>query len=768
MRTATKEHQQTDTIRELKKEPRVLLRLALWALAAFLFGGLRAVAGFSPFVAALMAACPFEALAGVFCGGVLGLFSSLSWPEALWHTAALLLIGLFRLVIERRFLSLRRSLLLPAVAACGVTACGLGYSAFTGVSLPGLGLLLAECAAACLSCALFLRALRLPVRSVSLADLSAADKAVLGLCGCLLLLCAASYSAFGLSPARVAAGLAVLFAAFVGGVSGGAVGGVCTGLALGLLPGTRFLFPVYAVAGLAGGVFSPRGPMVSALFFAGAAALTAFLQGFRAPVLWCLLEIFIACAVFVLIPAKRKEQLRELLKKSGLLPEPQLHYYVSANLQRAAAQVGEISDVIEQVSGKLDRVLNPELQLIFSSLQQTVCPGCKFQTACWRDRYSETAADILALAGMQEDAPQTTALERRCPRAPALKEKIAQSYTDFVSGLAAKEKIRELRGVVSDQFSTIADLLEEIAALVHGSRVADTARSRSLREALADEGQFVDALHLFTDSTGRVSVEITMLEDAFSLDFHRIRKTLQSLTGRRFQPEEIALMDLRTTITFWEKAKYRVLFGRSQIAAAEGGVCGDCVQTLTDPDGRRIALLSDGMGTGARAAVDSVLASTLLEKLLESGFTFPGALRLVNCALLVKSSDESIATADGLCINVFTGQADFYKAGAAVSFWRRGDRVTVIEDASLPIGILRTVGFAHREETLQPGDIVLLVSDGVTAPDCGWLSDELLAWSTNNMDDLASHIASLAKLRYDDETRDDITVVAAKVLENRE
>ena len=53
---------------------------------------------------------------------------------AMGVTAALLLIGLFRLVIEKRFLSLRRSLLLPAVAACGVTACGLGYSAFTGVS----------------------------------------------------------------------------------------------------------------------------------------------------------------------------------------------------------------------------------------------------------------------------------------------------------------------------------------------------------------------------------------------------------------------------------------------------------------------------------------------------------------------------------------------------------------------------------------------------------------------------------------------------------
>ena len=768
MRTATREHTQTDRLSGLKQEPRTWLRLGAAAAAAFLFAGLRVSDLFSPFAAALMAAWPFDGLVGVFCGGALGLFSSLPWPQALTRTAALLLVGLFRLAIEKRFLSLRRRILLPVVAACATAACGLVYGAFAGVSAVSLLLLAAESVTAGVGCGLFLRVLSLPVRAVGLPNLSAQDKALLGLCGCVLLLCASSYTAFHLSPARIAACFAVLLCAGMDGAKGGALSGLCAGLSFGLLPQTRFLLALYAVPGLLCGVFSPLGSSAVAVVFGAGAALTAFLQGIHAPVLWCLLETGIACGAFLLLPARRKQQLRDLLKRSGLLPDPQLHYYVSANLQRAALQVGEISDVMERVSGRLDRMLNPELNLIFAKLQQTVCPGCGFQASCWHEQYSETAADILTLADLGPDTNRPTALEGRCPRATALKEQIDHSYNDFVSGLAAKEKIRELRGIVCDQFSTMADFLQEIADQVHGSRVADSERSRTLRAALADRGQFVDALHYFSDPGGRVTIELTMLEDAFELDFHRIRKTLQALTGRRFAQEEIALMELRTTITFQERAHLRVLFGQAQIAAKPHSVCGDCVQTLTDPNGARVALLSDGMGTGARAAVDSVLTSTLLEKLLESGFTFPGALRLVNCALLVKSSDESIATVDGLSVNVYTGQAKFYKAGAAVSFLRRGDQVQVIELPSLPIGILRTVGVARHEETLQPGDIVLLVSDGVTAPDCGWLNDELLAWSTNNMDDLAAHIASLAKLRADDETRDDMTVVAVKILENRE
>ena len=756
----------TQRTQQKGEEPRYLPQLAC-AVAAFLFAGLRAVDDFSPFAAAFLAASPVDALAGCFLGGALGLFAAQPWQTALRHVGALVLIAAFRLTIERRFSSLRRMVVLPAVTVCAVLSCGLSFLAFTGVSAYALMLLAAECAAAGLCCALFLRALQIPVRALGIAHLSAQDSALLGLCGCLLLACAASYEAFGVSPARIAACFAVLFFSYQSGAKGGAVAGLCAGASLSVLPGTRFLLALYAVPGLVSGVFSPLGQAATALFFALTAALGAFLGGFDSKTLWCLAEIGVACVAFSLVPSKRLEQLRELLKKKGLLADEQTHFYASANLLRAASQVSQVSQVIQKTSGRLDRVLNPELNLIFSKLQQNVCLGCPRKTACWHDRYEETASDVLTIAGMQEDADEETALEDRCPRFGALKTQIGQSYIDFVSGLAAKEKLRELRGVVTDQFDTLADFLEEVASLVRGSRVVDSNRSRTLRTALADAGQYVDALHYFTDPSGRASVEITMLEDAFSLDFGLIRKKLETLTGRQFAPEEIAILDLRTVVTFWERAAFRVLCGRAQIPLAASGVSGDCVGTLQDPGGRSVALLSDGMGTGARAAVDSVLTATLLEKLLKSGFAFPGALKLVNCALLVKSSDESIATADGLVVNVYTGQADLYKAGAAASFWRQGDRVTQIEAPSLPIGILRKVGLAHRTLQLAAGDIVLLVSDGVTAQDCGWLNDELLAWSTNNMDDLASHIASLAKLRSDEETRDDITVVAVKLLENR-
>ena len=135
--------------------------------------------------------------------------------------------------------------------------------------------------------------------------------------------------------------------------------------------------------------------------------------------------------------------------------------------------------------------------------------------------------------------------------------------------------------------------------------------------------------------------------------------------------------------------------------------------------------------------------------------------------MMVKSTDESTATVDAVSINVYNAKAAFHKAGAAVSFIRRGNSGTTIEMQSMPLGILKQVTPSYCERELSPGDLLLLVSDGATATDCGWISDELLAWSTSSMDALAAHIAKLARLRSEESTRDDITVIAARITENK-
>ena len=746
------------------KDRKHLAQLIAAGAAAFLLSQCRALQSLSPFAVSFAAVVPYPCVWSAVLGGVLGFFLAQPWQTALKLSCALVLTALLRLLVETRFRSAKGAWLLPLIAAASVLAAGLVFMAFTPFEFTALLFVLTETVLAFFAATFFFRALHSPLSKVGLRDLGTQDIAVLLCCGGVFLMCGAGLTFGALSPVRVAAALLVLFASQTGGLSVGALCGVCVGAALCVDPSLRFLLGLYAVGGLVAGVFSALGQSVMSAFFTLSGAVCVFVSGMNEQKLWCLGELLIGCVVFFLLPAKWTETLRELLKKNSLWPDDGVNRPVAASLRSASSAVQRAADIVCEVGTRLDHVVDPEIHAVFAKLQQNICYGCGFKSECWSERYSETANDILVLSGVAEKRYVKTDLEQRCPRASALALQIEQSFGDFVSGMAAKAKIKESRGIVSDQFRAVSVFLNDLAEQVADSRVADNAKARTLKTALSDRGIEVDCLQYFTAANGRTSIEITMLDDMMDLDGEKLQKLFARLTGLRFAKPEIAVLELRSVMTFEEEAAFSVLFGSAQIPAAENTACGDSVRILSAADGMRIALLSDGMGTGARAAVDSELTAALTERLLLGGFGFPCALQLVNSALLVKSTDESIATLDAVQVNVFTAHAAFFKAGAAASFLRRCDEIHLVEEASMPLGILRELDFSEFEADLRPGDIVLLVSDGVTAGDCGWINDELLAWSTNNMEDLATHIASLARLRADETTADDISVLALKVM----
>ena len=122
------------------------------------------------------------------------------------------------------------------------------------------------------------------------------------------------------------------------------------------------------------------------------------------------------------------------------------------------------------------------------------------------------------------------------------------------------------------------------------------------------------------------------------------------------------------------------------------------------------------------------MTCAMAESLLKAGIGFDSMLETVNAALMAKSGDESLATLDLTCIDLFTGEAEFRKAGAACTLVRRGRHAEVIEASSVPVGIMPGVTFACYRRQLAPGDVVVLVSDGVVATGHEWVLDLVRDW----------------------------------------
>ena len=174
----------------------------------------------------------------------------------------------------------------------------------------------------------------------------------------------------------------------------------------------------------------------------------------------------------------------------------------------------------------------------------------------------------------------------------------------------------------------------------------------------------------------------------------------------------------------------------------------------------------DRIGLLRPAAVDGSLAAELTARLLKAGFTAELAARLVNVALALKSDEESGATLDLISVDLYTGTARIFKAGAAPGFLVHGGRARPVGDISLPIGILGGVNGQSRVVHLAAGDYAVLVSDGLLVDGPGWVAKqlELSAAAGDPPEKVARILVETARARAEQTGRpDDITAAVLRL-----
>ena len=189
---------------------------------------------------------------------------------------------------------------------------------------------------------------------------------------------------------------------------------------------------------------------------------------------------------------------------------------------------------------------------------------------------------------------------------------------------------------------------------------------------------------------------------------------------------------------------------------------GDCWDSFTDSKGFFHLVLSDGMGSGGRAAVDAIMTCSFVMKLCKAGFGFDAALRLINSALLCKAGDETLATLDIACVDLYTGRMELLKAGAAASFLWRNGRTVMVGGSSLPAGILQGIQYDRHTVRLQPGDVVILLTDGAMAVNDSWMREEISLCAQGEPEAVARRLAEAAR-RQNGLPGDDITVTVMRL-----
>lgn len=170
---------------------------------------------------------------------------------------------------------------------------------------------------------------------------------------------------------------------------------------------------------------------------------------------------------------------------------------------------------------------------------------------------------------------------------------------------------------------------------------------------------------------------------------------------------------LSTQAVFEQSPALSLEIGAAVRSRSGEDVAGDSYVSRMLPGGRHVLALSDGMGSGISARQESHAALELMVESLRAGYTRAQALDVVNALMLMCTGREMYATMDLCVCDLHSGETAFEKLGACASYIVRDGEVRTIGADTLPVGVLPDVESRSLRMTLQAGDVVVMMTDGV-------------------------------------------------------
>lgn len=572
----------------------------------------------------------------------------------------------------------------------------------------------------------------------------------------------------------------LLLAARQEGIGGGAAAGVFLSFLLFLCGGIDLhLFVALSLGGMLAGCFRDLGRLFSALALVLTPCILLFyIDAESLHPVWVSGLLF-GAVLFVLLPAsllarlsstREKESPADRYTKMKALTEERLlgcaaaFQGLSKSLQKEEErkQQGEVSHLVDTIAGK-------------------VCQGCGLAHYCWEEElYRTYSMAFSALSACEETGrlqkeKLPAYFQEICPRLDAFAEMVNGVYEIYRRDQLWGSRLAECRELVGQQMQAVSEIMQTLSGQMELHCVFLEGAEETLRTALKKQGFSPKKVIVTEERNGRGrQVRITLAacggkgvckEKILPL----VKKALHC--QMILQEEGTCSVDAQgreCSLHFTEEPAFAMTTATAFAPAEEGRQTGDAAAFLETEQGHALLALSDGMGTGAEAAKESRTAIELLEQFTEAGFAREIAVKMINSALLLQRGEETYATLDICDIDLFDGHAEFVKLGAVASYLWRNGRIISLRATTLPAGILKQVKPETNEMLLKDGDLLLLVTDGVTDALGGeektalWLKQKMLAFPVANPQDAAEYILQEAKKERQADRRDDMTVLAGR------
>ena len=611
---------------------------------------------------------------------------------------------------------------------------------------------------------------------------------------------------FGYSVKNILSILLVLILGWKNGILVGATSGITIGVVLGIIGNSEpIMIASYAISGMIAGIFNKFGKIGVILgFIIGNVLLTYVANGNTVPVI-LIQEILIASLGLLAIPKGVQINIEDLVSKTKMLPETtgktleenketvykltsmsQTISDMAKSYQEAAATIVSKEDLKEQELSN-EKIFIDELRINLEGLEENILYDdiyndkdilkdifeylLKEEIMVERELVKIFANHNNYIVGFEE---KNKKVEEEVSK---ITKVINYSYRISKMNFIWKKKMDESKKNVSNQLEGVSEAISNLANEISKNPDEFEDKKQEILTLLEQKEIKIKDISIKKQKSGRFIVDIYTDTcdnlDGTSCDIKKIGKILNKVFNDKFiiQDQQCGLREnkQKCKFTYIMQDKLNIQIGVAKTTKADSPVSGDSnLQTKLD-DGKYLLALSDGMGSGPEARKSSKIAIKMLERLLEAGFDKDISIKLINSTLIANLEDDMYATLDIAILDLFKGNLEFIKNGACPTFVKRNKEIQILKSLSLPTGIVENADLTVYDYDLQPGDILVMCTDGIIESNTEYVNKEL--WvkyllediQTNDAQQIADLILSEAIDNNYGKQKDDMTVIVAKV-----
>ena len=436
-----------------------------------------------------------------------------------------------------------------------------------------------------------------------------------------------------------------------------------------------------------------------------------------------------------------------------------------------------MSSILNNLVDNDKLALKTKSSALVENLADRVCNTCNMKNICWkRELYYTYAAFEELISNFQDNRIVVpNEIDRKCIHRNALMKNTEEIVNNYIINEMWRIRLSQGREILANQINNMAGTIKEIQKEFNDSLNFNGIIEKKIIEVLnRNDIKFKDIMCI-NDDNDRLLIKLSMEAcGGRQICVKEILPLVNEVTERcmcvcddgcKINPDTNLCM-----VEFQETPKYHVasyVSRRSKHGETENG---DSYSFGKLNDGSYMIIISDGMGSGAKAGHESKAAIDLIEKFTMSGLSKITAINSVNSIMTLKfSEDEKFSTIDLCSIDLYSGNVEFMKVGAVTSFIKRKDRVEIIDSKTLPIGVLDKVDIDTKDKKVQNGDIIVMISDGITDYDnenagkINWIVEYLQNCSSNNPKDIAEEIVKKSVKMGGGKAKDDMTVIVSKI-----